>query len=406
MADTAVETNIVNNLDIKTGLWGPYWVDTLKGMIVFADAENDVSFAWTDDAGATPWNTTEIQAGTLHALACWFDQETPGDTGTLVNVAWIDSSGTDKCYYVALNVNDGTKDTVKTVDAGITVDGTSSNNKVAITKTLSGNLIIAFSTQTEKECYQSDDSFDTATKIADVIETATEADWVLLYPANTDDPNDACAIFWDISASEISVKMYDNSVPSWGAETTLSGSMTASTEWINMDGAIRHSDGHILVAAHTFFDDASDDIKTFDVNVDSVTVPVVTAKDDVVTNQNEMAQVAMVINQQNDDVYVGYCKGGTWVGAVDIVYHKSDNDMVAPWDAEQAYSETTDDNRLVHGGRTIGDSGGIVQFSFYNDDLADIYVNLVNDVPIAAAVGGGVVVPIMWHHLNKNMGGT
>ena len=34
------------------------------------------------------------------------------------------------------------------------------------------------------------------------------------------------------------------------------------------------------------------------------------------------------------------------------------------------------------GGRTVGDSGGRIQWSFFDDDDADVYVNLVNDIEI------------------------
>jgi hypothetical protein len=45
----------------------------------------------------------------------------------------------------------------------------------------------------------------------------------------------------------------------------------------------------------------------------------------------------------------------------------------------------TDDYRIMHGGRTVGDDGGFVQWSFFDDDDVAIYVNLVNDIAIAAS---------------------
>lgn len=78
------------------------------------------------------------------------------------------------------------------------------------------------------------------TSRADVFEAAAEEDWVLLYPANTADTADACAIYRDISANAVSIKMYDDSADT-RTETAIV-SATDSTTYINMDGAIRHSD--------------------------------------------------------------------------------------------------------------------------------------------------------------------
>jgi hypothetical protein len=250
---------------------------------------------------------------------------------------------------------------------------------------VNGNLLVAFSTQVEIECYRSIDSGANWTDRADVFETATEEDWVLLFPADVD-AGDCCALFWDRSANAISVKMYDDSANTW-TETAISSGMTFDALHMNMDGAIRHSDNHLLMAAHSFNDNAFDDIHTWDLTVNSIASPTVTAKTDVVTDQGESAQVSVHINQQNDDVRVAYLKGGTWEATVDAVYHLSTDDM-GTWDAESAYSEAAaDDLRLVHAGRTVGDAGGRYQPAFWNDDLNDIFVNETNDVEIAAADG-------------------
>ena len=55
------------------------------------------------------------------------------------------------------------------------------------------------------------------------------------------------------------------------------------------------------------------------------------------------------------------------------------------WGTEQAYGILDDDIRMTHLGRTVGNAGGRVMASFYNDDLDDILVNDGNDVEIAAS---------------------
>ena len=388
MADTTVATSVSSFQDLQ-GMFGPYWIDKDIGIIIYSDTGQDLTFARTTDAGAS-WTPTQIESGSAFVISSWFDQETPGDSGTLLHITWLDALD-DEAKYVSVDISDGSVGTIRTIDSGITV-ATLGENRTSITKTVSGNLIVAFSTQTEIECYKSSDNFATAgTAIADPFETATEEDWLLLYPANTGDDNDACGIFWDRSANVISAKMYDDSENLWD-ESTIDVFNNNSATYINMDASVRHSDNHILLAAHSAHDFSGDDLRTYDINPNSISSPIRTDKTNIFTDQVESAQCAVIINQQNDDVYVAYLKGGTWLDSTDIVFHKSDDGM-GTWGSEQAYNETTDDNRLVHGGRTVGNSGGRIQWSWYNDDNTDIFVNLVNDIEISATGGDPTITP-------------
>ncbi len=387
MADTLAVDLVFTALDLGNSLWGPYWSDASTGVIVYMDNGADLSFERTTDKGAA-WTKTEIQAGNGEHIAVWYDKETPGDTGTLLHIAWldnVDAAGSEDARYVTVDVADGSVGTIRTVDGTLTVSGFSQENRIAITKTVNGNIIVAFETQTEIACYKSADNFATAgTSIADVYETAAQEDWCLLFPADVD-AGDACALFMDRDGGAITLKMYDDSADSW-TETAIV-SISPDQLYIGMDGAIRHSDKHLLAVFHNNNDTTTDDLKAYDLTVNSIASPTVTAKTDVFTNQAESAQAAIFINQQNDDVYVTYLKGGTWEATVDVVYHKS-TDGMGTWDAESAYSESAaDDFRLVSSGRSVGDSGGRFQPAFFDDDDVDIYVNEVNDVEIAA-VGG------------------
>lgn len=384
MADTIVEIDVLGTSDVVVGLWGPYWSDVSTAVIVFFDGAEDISFARTTDKGEN-WSTTEIQIGQGRHLAVWYDKETPGDTGTLVHVAWIEDQP-NSARYVTIDVADGSVGTVRVVDATITPNSQGQLNRIAITKAVNGTLIVAFSTQTEIKCYKSTDNFATApTAIADVYETATEEDWVLLFPANVD-AGDVCAMFWDRSADEISLKMYDDSANTWTEfATRIAATAVDDAIHMNMDGAVRHSDSHVLVSWHSDDDTAGDDLQTADLTVDSIASPTVTAKTNVVTNKAESAQVSVFINQQNDDVYIAYLKGGTWEATVDVVFHIS-TDGMGSWGGEQSYSESAaDDFRLVQAGRTVGDAGGRYQPSFFDDDQTEIAINETNDIEIAAA---------------------
>ena len=393
MADKLVDAAVHGILDAENGLWGPYWSDTQKAIIVFVDAGGDLNFARTTDGGVN-WATTEIVAGTVMTVSAWFDKETPGNTGTLVHIAWLDSV-TDECTYVTVDVSDATVGTIRVV-ASPTVGAGAIENRVAVSRAVNDDVMIAFATTFANETHTSDDLFATDNVTRAALWDTTNSDWVLLYPADVD-AGDFVAIYWDRSADEITVKIFDSSagggsppVGTW-SETTISGSMVDDAQWMNMDASVRHSDKVILLAAHSAEDTSGDDLLTWAITVD--TIPVgggdIVAKTNVFTNQAESAQVSVHINQQNNDVRIAYLKGGTWFGLVDAVFHLSDDDLVT-WETEEAYSEATaDDIRLVTAGRTVGDAGGRYQPVFNNDDFEDIFVNLVNDIEIAAAVAGG-----------------
>ena len=395
MADTIAESTPQTDTDARVGLWGPYWTSTDIGAFVWVDDSDDIRFSRTTDKGAN-WTDTLVRTGDAIKVSAWFDQETPGDTGTEIHVAWLDTVD-DDAFYRSIDISDGSQGTLRTIDASNTVADSGNSIRIAITKTVSGNLIVAYSTQSEIECYRSTDGFDTSNDaVGDVFETGSEEDWCLLFPANTGADDDACAVFLDRSANEITIKMYDESDSggTWTEfATAIDSDVVDSTTWIGMDGAVRHSDNHILLGYHSRIDHTTDDLRTADLTVASISTPVITAKTNIFTNQTEAGQVSMFINQQNDHVYLAYIKGNTtWTFSSDIVYHIS-TDGMGIWGTEQAYSEDTpDDIRLVNAGRTVGDSGGRYQPAFYNDDLFNIFINEVLDIEIAVAgVGVGPI---------------
>lgn len=385
MADTSVDTDVNVNLDLSGGCFGPYWANTLDGVIVFRDPDADPTTSRTTDGGATWGAQVDLEASTVKQMAAFFDKEVPGDDGNLVHIVWLDDAN-NNFQYRTIDADTGTLGTLRTIEGTVVgIVAGADSHRLGICKTVGGNLLAFYETPSEINTYRSVDAGINWTSRADVNETAGQVDWCLLYPAATADDNDACALFWDVSANEISVKMYDDSADTW-TETSILSSMVADVQNIAMDAAIRQSDGMLFGGAHSDEDTTGDDLLTFTVSPNSIASPTIdTGTAAVFTNQAESSQVAMFINQQNNDVYVAYLKGGTWNATVDCVYHKS-TDAMTSWGTEQAYSEASaDDLRFVHGGRSVGAKGGFYQPSFYNDDLGEIFVNLVNDIPIAAA---------------------
>lgn len=385
MADTQIEAAAHNLSHTIDGSWGPYWINQTTAIIIctvdnVTTSDEDLTFFRTTDSGEN-WSKTIIETTPLTKhLAVWFDQETPGDLGTLLHLAFLTFTP-DEVRYRTVDIADGSLGTLRTVDSSITAT-LAWQNRICITKTKSGNLIVAFETEVDLECYRSDDDGATWTDRADVYETAGQFDFCLLFPANTADDDDACALFWDRSADAISTKMYDESANTW-TETAILSSIIDDLFWVNMDGSVLHSNQTILCAVHSDADTATDDLRTFIITPNSISSPGIdTTTANVATDQTGSAQCCVFINQQNDEVYIAYLKGGTWLTAVDVVYHIS-TDGMSTWGSEQAYSQdTADDLRRVTAGRTLGNGGGLFQPVFFNHDLTDYWINLVNDIPI------------------------
>lgn len=388
-ADTTVASNISGSVDTRNGLWGPYWIDVNTATLIYSSTNDNPVVASTTDGGAT-WNTYQIRSSSIRNLSAWFDQDTPGDTGTLIHFVYTDTSGADAFRYFNVDVDGGaiSEEVIRNPTAV-------SASYVALTKTVSGNLIATYisSTDSSSGTFRSSTSTESWVSIADVWD-AGNSEHLILFPAATADDDDAVGILWNFDIDEIELRMYDESANTW-TTTGIEGNMIEDAGHINMDASVRHSDSHILLTAHSNDDTAGDDLLTWDLTVDSIASPATTSKANIFTDQNQSAQAAMIINQQNDDIYVAYLKGGAWTGTVDVVYHKSDDGM-ATWGSELTYSEAAqDDNRRVSGTRTIGDNGGRIQWSWYNDDLLDIYVNLVNDIEIFAAPSGAKVIRLL-----------
>lgn len=394
MADTVVYSVPIGNSDERDGCWGPYWINTSKGVVVHIDGGADINYSYTDDGGAT-WSTTNVFTGNCRQVAAWFDRETPGDTGTLLHFAWVDSDDRT-VQHGTVDIDDGTLGTLTDIWTGLTINTNDSElYRVCITKSKSGNLYVGYKTPSDAIDFARSTNGGTSwtTGLNDVYESTTEDDWAMLYPANTADDDDIAAIYWDASASEISVKIWDNSVGTWGGETSILSSMTLEAARRNMDAAIRLSDELIVGIAWSGFDTSTADLLPFTVNANSTSSPTVATGgtfDDVITNQGEAGYCAITINQQNDDIYVAYIAGGTMFNSCDVHYKISDDDMNT-WGSEQTMNEdTADDFRLVSSGRTITSHGGRYQPMWYFDDATRAYyINLTNDIEISAAAGGG-----------------
>ena len=396
MADVAVETDLHVLNEVFYNDIGPVWTDGDTGYVFFIDGAIDLYYRKTTDGGASWATAVLVETGTVGRLAIWFDKWTPGDSGTIIHMWWVDIT-TNDIMYRDLDVSDDSLGTERIVFDGASFDSGSdrASRVVSGTKAVGGNLYVQFwgDAAGERGFYRSIDSGVNWTSRTDGADGDAEDEVLCLPDGDSADNEDIVMIYWDRSADEISIKKYDNSGNSWG-ETSISTGMTDSIEIMQMSAIVRHSDGHIIVAAWNNIDSATliDDLKVWDI---TLATPTITAKADVVTNTNDCVGVALFIDQNNDDLYCAYLgdeDGSQVYQATLTAFYKLSDDGGDTWGTQAAYQEDTeDDERYISAGHsTPGNAVGRFEPVFFNDDLLDLFVNKVNSVEITVAAGSKI----------------
>lgn len=387
MADTTVNASTNASLNL-VGLHskGITWLDTLVGGCVFVNSSNDVVGAKTTDGGVTWSAGTAVQAGTVAGLESFADIRVAGDNGTKIHVAWIDSVA-NNFRYAAYDISAGTWSTPVNVDgAG---DGTAGGTTCFIAKTLAGGFVAGWVSSTNSGAYKSNDGV-TWNACASPVEGAA-VDYMHGVHVNTDDTKDSGIIFGDVSANEYSIKMYDDSADTW-TETAIAASAIATTS-APADMSTRLSDGHTILVFWNATDTATADYLAFDLRLNSIASPTVTALTNILTDSAESGAGGCFIDQAANHIYATYLRG-TAFGSTTKVYYKVSTDGGLTWSVETAYSEAAEGPLRTCFGGDMGRNanGGRFQPMFLNSTASDLFVNLVNDVEVSAVVpvvGGG-----------------
>ncbi len=395
MADVIIDDLVSAALDRREGLWGPYWTSPAIGYVVYNDSIG-IAVQKTTDSGAT-WTdqdaANEPSSSNTRSMSAWFDQETKDDSGTIIHIAWVRTTDND-VEYVQFDTATDTFGTIRTVDL-LTIGNTSQDSDVAITKAKSGRVYVAargnFAADTENTDHSmrsSSDGFATNNE-SEASPYSSDEEMILLLYGIDADQDDIVAVVADTFNQHLEFWKFDASANTWGAPTAIDTAFEMSGPIMRAnkrfyDATTRHSDEHILLVYWNARDSATGDFKSVDI---TPATPTITGKTDLDTGSDSFFP-SILINQQNDDVYVAYA--GSDANDEDLfadilVYFKLSTDGMGVWGTEQAYGDDLDDYRITHIGHTVGNSGGRMMPAFFNHDLADILVNDGNDIEIAAA---------------------
>ncbi|MBA7634674.1 hypothetical protein ES703_42264 [subsurface metagenome] len=391
MADITIDASAYTTQYAPAGRGGPFWITPLIGYVIYLDSGGNLVWSKTEDGGANWSAANELVPGYVRAYDCCADWQTAGDAGTKIHIAVVEDA-TDTVSYIYLDTSDDSEGALDPIEAAQGSGSISANagrdyHQISITKTRGGNIAVAFRYKDNLLAnfygfYTSPDG-DAWTSEASPWEA--DIDYILLFPANLADNQDLWAVFWDKSANELSLKTYDDSGDSWVAigEQLISGSMFDNADYLQMDGVIRLSDEHLILAAWNLYDNVSAALKVWDIT-DAGTI---TAKTNVITDEGETFLVSVFVNQDNDDIYVAYASGTSAGDTVQVFYQKSD-DGGGTWGGEQAMqADAEDDERWVSAGAVKAAWGGKFQPIWFEDDFNDLFTNTDNGISIAAAVG-------------------
>lgn len=408
MADVTINSTGTSHTPRANGVI--VWTSSTVGYAIYVDGSNDLKYKKTADGGASWGSVVNISTGTVLAHGIWFDKWTSGQTGTRIHIVWTDQ-GTDDAFYTYLDTNGDTlRGSVVTIQTGSTAVAAYSCC-LSITKSRGGNLYCLFSLDAAVETgfYRSTDNGDTWSSRTNLHEGATN-DWGKLYPGNYADSNDIDCLYYDASATALTLKVHDDSANSNSESSTIITPATTSTDgaaqWF-LSAAVRWSDGHLIAVVSTGRDTAGADLTVWDINGTGS----ITQKTNITTDIDDNYHPVLTIDQNSDDLYVGYNgkrDGSETLGTTTGIYYTKSTDDGSSWSSgDTAYSESTGLFQGVFANPTgprfapvwIENSTNLKvnatnAVTFATGQTGDVPVGLVDFLGVAVSTGKSSVPPI------------
>jgi hypothetical protein len=316
------------------------------GYVVFLDTDAGLKYAKTTTAGASWTGPVTIHAGPILMFDICYDGWVSGDSGATIHVAYMESSASlsDNVYYRPLDTNTDTLGTQTTIFAAASIGAPQTGQHVSLQKSRGGNLLchVNVDNGTEVAFRRSVDNGASWTTRAHAYEAAP--DTLILYAGNAGDPQDIWAIYNDASANELTLKVYDDSADSWSesaAIVTVVETSSVTEGYYQWSGAVRFSDGHLILAVITERDTATSDFRVFNIN-GTASIAELTA---AATDTDDLFYPQVTIDQTTDDIYLSYTgkrDGSENLGTTVGVYYTFSTDDGATWNAlDTVISETT-----------------------------------------------------------------
>lgn len=331
ISTAAVDASTANQADytLGDGRKMVFTSDTV-GYIFYNNSTVSTSYGKTTNAGMTWTVDTAMTAQTdTENFSIWYDQWTPGDTGTKVHIAFVEN-GTDDVYYDYLDTNGDSQGTEVLAYSDASTARTAPTDSVSITKATDGDLYIVDSTSGASSVaavrYSTNAGANWNDAADEGLDNAT-GDHVMLLPQPA---GDILLLRWDVSADDIQSKEYEDGGNSWAGawtdiDTNAIDSGTYSEAW---SASLNPATWEVYLA---YIDQAGTtgssvtDVRTAYYNTTSWT-----AGTDVMTNYDTIISVTTGLDTITGEIYVS-CAHGVAAGTTVQVYYKVSTDTMSTW---------------------------------------------------------------------------
>ncbi len=323
------------------------FISDLVGYKFYRDLSGACVYSKTTNGGTVWAPAVTIDAQTdCSSIAVWYDQWTPGDFGTYIHIATMDSAAaTDRLYYNRLDtLTDtrlmGTAPVVTSSNSGQGGSFVAGTNAVTITKNQSDDVFMGVSDATDSFVVWCDTNCNLTTgwNEAGSAMMDLDNDWNILLPLSN---GNVMLINRDISADDIRSRIWDGS--SWSAswDTIDAAAVESATYDVSMAATIDHSSGDVYLAYgtdHNTYTTADHDVRTSKFSSGSWTPTTA-----VFTNTTRgLHTVAISVDTNTSTVYVAYILRTT-IGTATTgnIYYATSTAAMTTWSAEQGPVNTT-----------------------------------------------------------------
>lgn len=335
-AQVTIDANPTTTGTVHTQLGSALvFVDDQVGYKFFRNSTGVCGYRKTTNGG-TSWNafvTTDNQTDCI-GISVWYDQWTPGDSGTNIHIATIDTSD-DDVFYNRLNTSGDTLllTTATSTQIGAATTFAAGTNEPSITKATNGTLYVVADDGNGTVLRRCSTTCNVGTNWS-AVGTAPQGNadsFSLLMPLSSGN-------VMLINRSTTNVLRYSTwNGTTWSSFLTIDGAAVQNTTYDVGFAATVDTDTNDIylayVADNNNFVTADHDIRS--AYFDGSTW---TAKGDAFTNvaSRGLLQVAISRNQNNGAIYIAYSARSTiGTAATAQVFSKVSTDGMSTWGSEQ-----------------------------------------------------------------------
>lgn len=357
------------------------FIDDQTGYKFFRDGPGYCVYRKTTNGGLS-WSATTTVDTQLDCIniVVWYDKWTPGDTGTNIHIATLDTSASDTFYNRLNTTNDSlllTTSTSTSLSQGGTI--TAGVNTVSITKGTDGTLYMSSIDNSDSYVVECSANCNLA---ANWSETGTRpfglnGNAAMLMPLTG---GNILAIHRDIVLEDMGSKVWNNGTGAWdAATTTFDFSATDNTTYdVGMAATLSSTSPGTIYLAYIASSTAlgtDDEVRTAKYSGGTWTLT-----GDVITGTTRgLTNVAIGLDAANDNVYVAYT-GQTTAGTANTgrAYYKWATSSMTNWSAEVGPLDTAQND--LYGIDINKTSDERLFATWFNNGLDDILGDTIADV--------------------------